>query len=394
MANVSGGGSQTALREQNTAAITAALTSGGPQLQAGLARATGLSRATVSNIVGDEVAAGRFRTEKTMQNGRWGTLVTLADNEQYVIGIDIGRTHIRLTASDAAHRLFGLREIALELGHLPPDTFARARQLVDELVVEAGLAREQISRIGIAVPASINRDGYVVQQTVLDEWSGIDIAALAAEKLQVDVVVDNDANLGAYALAAGNQEGTLVYIKVASGIGAGIAIRDRLYHSMSGLVGEVGHMPVGEGGQTCYCGSRGCLETLASTRSIASAYARILGAPATVEDVAAAVMDGNPAAVRIVTEAGDALGRILASICHLLSPCKIVIGGPLSAAGTVLIDAAVAAVRFRVQPSALKSTVFTSSPLGERTEMVGACLAAHNPPEGAALAYYAPVTDD
>jgi len=383
-------GSQSALRGLNPAAITAALTSGGPQLQAELARVTGLSRATVSNIVTAEVAAGRYRTEKVLHHCRWGQLISLAPADWVVVGIDIGRTHLRMAGWDTARQAFGEVEVSLESHHRPVDTLRLASELLDGLVADAGLRRTQVRRGGIAVPASIGLDGRVVQQAVLREWSEMDLAGAAAQALRIDVVVDNDANLGALAHAQEGGEGTLVYLKVASGIGAGILVGDRLYHSTSGLVGELGHVPVLDGGQMCYCGSRGCLETLASTRAVVAAYSHVHGVDATTEEVMKALADGDLAALRIVEEAGAALGGVLAVVCTLLSPDTVVIGGTLAQAGPPLVDAITASVRKRALPAVSGATRFVLAGRASRAEMVGACIAALTPPEGSAQARFQP----
>ncbi|ACZ29295.1 ROK family protein [Xylanimonas cellulosilytica DSM 15894] len=373
----SGTGSQTALRGRNTAAIVRALTVTGPQLQADLSRVTGLSRATVSNIVALEVEAGRLRAERVLRDGRWGLLVSRAPEDWVVAGIDIGRSHLRVVARDAAARTVGDREIALDPGHLPDVTLARASELLDEVVAQAGLSRSRVRKVGIALPASVGPDGAVVQQSVLREWSGMNVAERAAGVLGIETVVDNDANLGAFAHAAGRGgRGTLVYLKVASGIGAGIVVGDRLYRSTTGLVGEIGHVQVVDGGQTCYCGSRGCLETLASVRTVVADFERVHGRAATLDDVLAAIAADDPVALRIVTEAGDALGRVLAVMCNILSPDVVVVGGPLTPVGAPLLDAIVASVRKRALPAAISRTEFAVSDSEPRAEVSGACLLA------------------
>ncbi|MCL1870245.1 MAG: ROK family transcriptional regulator [Promicromonosporaceae bacterium] len=372
-----GTGSQTALRGLNTAAITRQLAVRGPQLQADLARRTGLSPATVSNIVNHEVAGGRIRTERVLRDGRWGVLVSVVPDDTVVVGIDVGRSHLRLVGSDTARRTFGAREVALELGHQPEETFALASRLLDELVENEGLSRSQVRRCGVALPASLGPDGAVVQQSVLREWAGHDLVTMARDALGIDVVVDNDANLGAFAHAGTfDVAGTLVYVKVASGIGAGIVSGNRVYRSTSGLSGELGHVQVVDGGQTCYCGSRGCLETLASTRTIIADYARVHARPSTLADVIEAVENQDPVALRILAEAGDALGRVLAVVCNLLSPDVVVVGGPLAPVGQPLLDGMEASLRKRALPAAISGTTFVVSDFEPHAEVVGACLLA------------------
>ncbi|GAB2450001.1 ROK family transcriptional regulator [Xylanimonas ulmi] len=377
----SGAGSQASLRERNTAALSAALSARGPQLQAELATLTGLSRATVSNIVGQEVEAGRFRVERVLRDGRWGVLVSLVPEGWVVFGVDVGRTHVRLVGWDTARHEIGGRAEPLAPGHSPESTLTLVARLLDDVVADAGMGRSAVRRVGLSLPASIGPDGEVVQGSVLREWSGRDLHRLAVEALGVDVVIENDANLGALAHAqhASARGGTLVYVKIASGIGAGIVTGDQVYRSTSGLTGEIGHVQVVDGGQTCYCGSRGCLETLASVRTIVADYGHARGREATVDDLVAAVLANDRVAVRILEEAGDALGRVLASVCNLLGPDAVVLGGPLAPVGEPLLAAVVASVRKRALPSAIGGVEFSMSHLEPRAEVQGACLLALAP---------------
>jgi predicted NBD/HSP70 family sugar kinase len=142
-------------------------------------------------------------------------------------------------------------------------------------------------------------------------------------------------------------------------------------------VGEIGHFQVVDGGEVCYCGNRGCLETVSSTRRVVADYAHIRpGREVTLDDVVAASRAGDPAVRRILEEAGTALGRVVAMVCNLLSPDVVVLGGPLASIGQPLLDSMVVSVRQRALPGATASTVFELSSLDEEAEVRGACLLA------------------
>lgn len=380
-AGAGGPGSQKALREQNTATVLAALQRSGPQVQAALARATGLSNATVSNIVRDLIATGRVHTERVLSSGRWAAQVSLAPDSRVVIGIDIGRTHLRMLGSDTTHHTFGPRTRVLEAGHKPPQTLALAAAMLDEFLVEHAIDRSRLQMCGIALPASLApMTGAVVQESVLPNWAGHNLAELSGEALGLATVIDNDANLGALAhvsLGEHRHVRTLLYLKLATGIGAGLTFRGQVYRSTSGLVGEIGHFQVVDGGEVCYCGNRGCLETVSSTRRVVADYAHIRpGREVTLDDVVAASRAGDPAVRRILEEAGTALGRVVAMVCNLLSPDVVVLGGPLASVGQPLLDSMVVSVRQRALPGATASTIFELSRLDEEAEVRGACLLA------------------
>ena len=114
------------------------------------------------------------------------------------------------------------------------------------------------------------------ESSILPGWVGVDAAGEASERLGLPVEVENDANLGAlaeYAWGAAKGRSEVVYIKVSSGIGAGLISGGQLQHGVSGTAGEIGHTVLAEGGPVCRCGNRGCLETLASSRAVADLLA-------------------------------------------------------------------------------------------------------------------------
>ncbi|HEY0215263.1 MAG TPA: ROK family transcriptional regulator [Cellulomonas sp.] len=384
-----GPGSQQALRVQNAATVLAVLRRHGPQVQASLARSTGLSNATVSNIVRHLVDQGRVRTERVLTGGRWSVLVSSAPDGRVVVGIDVGRTHLRVLGCDAAHRVFGLRHVELDPDHDPDETLALASRTLDEVLADRDVPRDRVRACGMALPASLSpTTGVVVQASVLPHWSGRDLAALATAVLGLPTVVDNDANLGALGhVVFGSQGavGALLYLKVASGIGAGMAFDGHLYRSTSGLAGEIGHAQVVEGGDVCYCGNRGCLETVSSTRRVVADFGHIRpGRAVGLADVLAAARAGEPAIRRILEEAGSALGRVVAPVCNLLSPDVVVLGGPLTEVAGPLLDAMVVSVRQRALPSAVAGTRFLLSELDGQAEVHGACALAlqHLPASG------------
>ncbi len=377
-------GSQRALRTLNTNKIFDALTRHGAQTQANLARLTGLSAGTVSNIVRELVDEGRVTTESVVASGRRSALVSLVPDPRIVLGLDVGRSHMRILASDTSHRTFGRQDLQVGADLNPHDTFTLARGMVDRLVQEHDIDESKIVQVGIAVPASAApQSGRVVQGSVLPHWASYDLASISAEILGRPTVLENDASLGALAqLTYGSRpaSGTVIYIKVASGIGIGIAINGTVYRSTSGLSGEIGHIQLFDGGDVCYCGNRGCLETLASSRRIVSDLAHVRRNPKTsLDDVIKGAQQHDPAVRRILAESGSALGRVVATLANIFGPDVIVLGGPLAPAGQDFLDPVVHTARQQALPAALAETTFVLSEFGDEDEVRGACaLALHH----------------
>jgi predicted NBD/HSP70 family sugar kinase len=125
---------------------------------------------------------------------------------------------------------------------------------------------------------------------------------------------------------------------MSAGIGAGLVLGGSLYHGASGIAGELGHVQARPDGVVCRCGSRGCLETVASTGALLSLLGATHGADLTLGEMLELVSDGDLAAKRVVNDAGRAVGRALADLCNYLNPAAVIVGGDLSPAGNALLD--------------------------------------------------------
>jgi len=194
-------------------------------------------------------------------------------------------------------------------------------------------------------------------------------------ELGMPVVVDNDANLGALAetvWGAGRGCSDLVYVKAATGIGAGLVLGGRLYRGATGAAGELGHLPVDEAGAICRCGNRGCLETVASPVAVAGLLSRSRGENVSLPDLLELVRNGDRGACRAVADAGEAVGAALAGAVNLLNPELVIIGGDLAATGDILLDPLRAAIHRRAVAPAAHDVRITRGTLGEHAEALGA----------------------
>ncbi|GAA1354923.1 ROK family transcriptional regulator [Arthrobacter rhombi] len=368
-------GSQSALRHLNQQRIIDCLLSG-PSTQAELSRQTGLSTATVSNIVKFMQTAGLVSTEPTTSSGRRALNVKLISDGAIAVGIDFGRRHLRVVFSSLNYQIVAEKTVILPLGHHAEEGIAAAAHLISELLTSKGLAPSALIGAGVGIPGPIDRrTGTVAQGAILPEWVGINIQERLEETLDLPVVVDNDANLGALAeVTWGPHNGleNLIFIKIGSGIGAGLIINGSPYYGNVGITGEIGHATVQEHGSVCRCGNRGCLETVASTTVMINLLARSGQAPETAEDVVSQAADGSSAVLRVVDDAGMAVGQELGNIANLLNPEVIVVGGPLAGLGDLLLDPIRRGLLRHAVPVVGESTALVMSSLGNRAEALGA----------------------
>jgi predicted NBD/HSP70 family sugar kinase len=195
-----------------------------------------------------------------------------------------------------------------------------------------------------------------------------------SEELGLPVRVENDANLGALAeivWGAGRGCSELVYVKVASGVGAGLILNGRLYEGHAGTAGEIGHVTVDETGQVCRCGNRGCLEVYAGAEAVLEPLRRRYGQGITLRQVIALAQAGDLGCRRVIADAGRSLGLAIAGTCNLLAPERVIVGGELAAAGPLLLDP-LRQVVGRSAIASLRATPVLAGVLGERAEVLGA----------------------
>lgn len=367
-------GSASSLRSANQQRVVDVLRLGDHVTQAELARRTGLAPATISSIVRGLLAADLVSTERG--SGRRGGSVRLAPGAGLVAGIDFGHSHVAVAIGDLTGNVLAERRLRLDAGHAHSTGLDAAARLLDEVSDEVGASPGSIRTLGLGLPAPLT-NGVVRTSAILPGWVGLDAIEATRRRFRLEVHAENDANLGALAEArrgAARGHANVVFVKVSSGVGAGILLEDKVFHGSSGTAGEIGHLTLDESGPVCRCGSRGCLEAYASTGALqALMQAQLPGAG--VDEIVAAAHSGNVAALRVLEDAGLHLGWALASVVNLLNPSLVLVGGDMARAGDLLLDSARVGLR-RHALDAVASTPIVASELGERASLVGAVLLA------------------
>ena len=368
-------GSQSALRQLNQQRIIETLM-GGPATQAELARQTGLSTATVSNIVKIMQDSGLASTEPITSSGRRALNVRLNSNGAVAVGIDFGRRHLRVVLASLSYHIIAEESVMLPLGHQSEEGIQAAVVLLEKLLRESGVDRSAVVGAGVGIPGPIDRrTGTVAQGAILPEWVGINILQHLEDTLKFPVYVDNDANLGAWSeVTWGPHTGVqnLMFLKIGSGIGAGLILNGAPYYGNVGITGEIGHATIHEQGLVCRCGNRGCLETIASTTTMIELLSRGEDRPLTPADIVRKALARDSATLRVVDDAGLAVGRALGNVANLINPEVIVVGGPLAGLGNLLLDPIRRGLVRHAVPVIGETTTLTMSSLGDRAEALGA----------------------
>jgi predicted NBD/HSP70 family sugar kinase len=344
--------------------------------RAELARYAGVAPSTISIVVRDLVAAdlvvGSPGRRDSPQPGRPGLRLTLNPRLGAVAGVEFGFSTVRVLLCDVAHNVLGSAELELPEEHTSAAALAAARKLTGEVLVAAGLTRDTLVGAGVSLPGPVSRHPDVVKSSaILPGWrdvTGDDIATA----LGVTVSIDNDSNLaalGEHAWGAGRGCDDSVTLKIHAGVGCGLFVNGTLVRGAAGGAGEIGHITVDERGPLCRCGKRGCLESYASISAILDALRPRHGA-LTVPQLMRLLSDGEPGAVRVVTDAAALVGTYLAATCNLLAPRRIIVIGALAEAGELILDPIRAAIRRHIAPNEVPEVVLGS--LGARQTALGA----------------------
>jgi predicted NBD/HSP70 family sugar kinase len=310
--------------------------------QADLARRLGLARSTVLAIVDDLLELGLLKEQGhgVSGGGRRPMLLTLDDQAYHLVGVDIGATHVTVVAMNLKAEVLARQHRSFATRDDPKGTMALVEELIARVLTESRAGRRQVVGIGVGVPSPVDvrTPGYV-SPVVMPAWTGVDLAARLQARFEVPVRVENDANLGALWEARwdhGVHLDTLAYVKVATGIGAGLVVGGRIYRGARGVAGELGHLPIDSSGPQCVCGLRGCLNTVIGTNNLL-ARARGTGKGRkrfeSLDDLLDAALAGDASAVATMDYAGRQLGLGLAMLLNLFNPALVVVGGDIGRVG-------------------------------------------------------------
>ncbi|MFE5870075.1 ROK family protein [Streptomyces roseifaciens] len=369
-------GSQSSLHRANLERVVRAVRRAGSLTQAEIARATGLSAATVSNIVRELKDGGTVEVTPTSSGGRRARSVSLSGDAGIVVGVDFGHTHLRVAVGNLAQRVLAEDAEPLDVDASAAQGLDRAEQLVRRLIDDVGIDPGKIIGVGLGVPGPIDVEtGTLGSTAILPGWAGTNPRDELAARLNVPVHVDNDANLGALGelvWGAGRGAADLAYIKVASGVGAGLVINGQIYRGPGGTAGEIGHITLDESGPVCRCGNRGCLETFTAARYVLPLLHSAHGTDLTVTRMVQLAREGDPGCRRVISDVGRHIGSGVANLCNLLNPRRVVLGGDLADSGELVLAPIRESVSRYAIPSAARQLEVVPGALGGRAEVLGA----------------------
>jgi glucokinase len=281
--------------------------------------------------------------------------------QDYVIGIDIGGTNIKMGAVDYSGRILNAIKTTTEAQRGVEVLLERIRLHILDL--KAAIPDHRLIAVGVGIPGAVLiREGIVMQAPNIPALGGLPVRNMLQDLIQVPCYLENDANavaLGEYWQGAGRGFQHIVCLTLGTGTGGGVIIEGELLHGADGMAAEIGHIAVQANGAPCHCGSKGCLETFASANGIFRIASEELSSNAhstlAAEDLSTITpamvykhaSDGDAIARRILEKAGYGLGVGLASLVNIFNPELIIIGGGVATAWDILIPPALETMKER-----------------------------------------------
>jgi N-acetylglucosamine repressor len=373
-------------KDHNSRLVLRAIYDAGTMSRAGLARLTGLTRTTVSEVVANLMAHELI--EEVGQGptgvGRTPTLLSVVEDGRHIVAVTI--------RSDEIHgALVNLRGVIRREARLPlPSGKAEDIQgllfpLLDSLTRSSP---SPLLGIGISSPGLIDAANGTVRRAVNLGWENLPLRAIVQERYALPVYVANDSHMAVLAeyLFGQQHSPSLIVVKVGQGIGAGIVLDGQLLSSASFGTGEIGHVVVEAAGPRCICGNAGCLEALANVVAITRAaqtvavhqphgtLRRMADAQGalTFDTVLRAFAAGDPALPPIVRDVGRYLGVAVANLVGILGIRRVVITGRIAPFGAVLRDAVRAELQQRLLPELAQAAEIEVLDQGPDAVLLGA----------------------
>ena len=354
------------------------LRDGRARTRAELVETTGLARSTVAARIDALISSGLVGPagEASSSGGRPPSRFAFNPAARVVLAVDVGATHVIVAVTDLGGSVLAERRLAQEVADGPDAVLGRVVAAGRELLAEAGRKPGDLAGMGIGLPGPVeHHTGRPVKPPIMPGWDGFDVVSYVQRSWPVPVLVDNDVNIMALGerTAYWPDHQNFLFIKVATGIGAGIISSGQLQRGANGTAGDLGHVRVPRGDDVlCRCGNHGCLEALASGPAVARQLQAQGLEASTGGDVLRLVGEGNLQAIQALRQAGRDVGDVLATVVNLLNPSMIIIGGSVGESGEHLVAGIREVVYRRSLPLATTHLRIGISMAGQRAAVLGA----------------------
>lgn len=331
---------QHVVKKENKSLVLDTIRASSPISRADIANQTGLNKGTVSSLV-SELIEEKFIYESgpgQSSGGRRPVMLIFNKVAGFSIGIDLGVNYILGVLTDLKGNVYA--EQFLRCKDLSFETIkSKLFNIIDSLISSAPNSPYGIIGIGVGVPGIINTEGDILLAPNL-EWKNIALKKIIEENYSLPVIIENEANAGAYGekkLGVGKNFEHIIYVSVGIGIGVGMILNNQLFRGNNGFSGELGHITIDFNGEECRCGNVGCWELYASEKSlidIAESYGikSISNEGLSIEHLINLAENGDNKVIHTFEQIGKNLGVGIHNIINIFNPQQIIIGNRMAMA--------------------------------------------------------------
>jgi predicted NBD/HSP70 family sugar kinase len=327
------------MRAMNEQMLLKQVEASGPISRPDLARASGLSKPTVTLALGNLVRDGLVRVagQRTGVRGPAAVLYELRPEAAYVLGLDVGREFLRGALADLSG---AVRAKASRRAHAASarSRVAELQVLADELTATAGVTRSRVTQVVIGSPGVYDAEkGALVMARNLPGWERPGTIMELRQAFGPSTVVENDIDLAALAErdhGHGRDVETFAFVSIGTGIGMGLVLAGKLHRGAHGAAGEIAYLPIGEEVDPVDARRRGMLEAAASASAVVRAARRagMRGSNLSARKVFAAAAGGDERAAALVRAEARLVAKALGSVIAVVDPELVVLGGGIGRA--------------------------------------------------------------
>ncbi|MCB8987710.1 MAG: ROK family transcriptional regulator [Ardenticatenaceae bacterium] len=362
-------------KDHNTRLVLKTIYDQGEISRADVARATRLTRPTVSTIVA-QLMAQQFVIETGQgpsAGGKRPTLLGVAPDNHHLLAADLSSQAFRGAIVNLRGQI--QHQLTIPVNHLSgQEALPLVYDLLDQLTA---VSPTPLLGIGIGAPGLVDAATGTIRHAVNLEWVDLPLGDLLAARYEPPIYLANDSHMAAlaeYTFGAAGSSPHLIVIKVGRGVGAGLVLNGQPFFGDGMSAGEIGHVVVDDGpdGRLCTCGNTGCLETIASAAAMLRQAQETTVQPGLAwPELVSAYLAGDTAVTAIVQRAAQALGQIIAGLIGSLNVRHIILAGSAVDLGAAYRQAVAAAAHQHVMPALAAHAQIDFSTLGRDIVILG-----------------------
>ncbi len=380
------------MKQLNISAVLNVIKNNGGLSRADIAKLTGLTPASISNI-SKQLIESKYLVERGMgesSGGRPPIILELNPDARYVIGVNIGVGSIEVVVTDLGAKIICRDEMLVLASKRSKELVIKNLvKLINEVLMSSNIDSEKVLGVGIAMHGIVNTDNGISKYAPYYNWVNVNLKEELQSILKYPVFIDNDVRamaIGESWFGSAKDINNFVMINVSNGVGAGIIIENKPYYGVDFSAGEIGHIVVDVDGAKCNCGNYGCLETVVSNDSIVKKAIKAIKQGSnsllinfkeniedlTIDDICKGASLNDDVSIYVLKEAARYLGMGISNLVNILNPRNVVVVGEIFEDTLYVIEALKEIVDKRSMRLPNKNIRITKSVLGKEAAVIGA----------------------